>query len=279
MNNSLKGLTFLVTGIIDSGSLALSIAKQIRSEGGDVICTGLGKTKYHENLSEKAISYLEKSYESFSKTIEEELGKETMTLPLDVTLDKSIEEVADTLEAKSIQLNGFIHSIAMDKSIKSGMVVKPLLQITKEEFFQAMEVSAFSIIPLTKALLDKKVLQNNSSILALSYIGAEKIVQHPYKNIGIAKAALERIVKELAFELGKSHSMRVNAIRFSPYTGSKAGSAIQGLQEAVDFCDSHSPLGNARPEDIALESTYLLQPNLRVTGEIRNVDGGYHIRG
>jgi enoyl-[acyl-carrier protein] reductase I len=167
----------------------------------------------------------------------------------------------------------------MDKSIKSGMVVKPLLEISKEEFFQAMEVSAYSIIPLTRALLEKNVLVNGSSILALSYIGAEKIVQHPYKNIGIAKAALERIVKELAFELGKKYGIKVNAIRFSPYTGSKAGSAIQGLQEAVDFCELHSPLGNAKPEDIALESTYLLQPNLRVTGEIRNVDGGYHIRG
>jgi enoyl-[acyl-carrier protein] reductase I len=100
MSYSLKGLTFLVTGIIDSGSLALAIAKQIQAEGGGIICTGLGKTNYHQNLSEKASSYLEKSYESFSNTIKEELGKDTMILPLDVTLDQSIEEVAETLKKK-----------------------------------------------------------------------------------------------------------------------------------------------------------------------------------
>lgn len=141
-----------------------------------------------------------------------------------------------------------------------------------------MEVSAYSLIPLTRVLLTSNVLQRNSSILALSYIGAEKVVQHPYKNIGVAKAALERIIRELAFELGKSHAIKVNGIRFSPYTGSKAGSAIQGLKEAVEYCDIQSPLGNARPEDMAQEAAYLFRPDLRVTGEIRNVDGGYNIR-
>ncbi len=43
--------------------------------------------------------------------------------------------------------------------------------------------------------------------------------------------------------------------------------------------EKHSPLGNAAPEDLAWESTNLLRPYGRLTGEIRNVDGGYHIRG
>lgn len=279
MNYPLKDLTFLITGIIDSGSLALSIAKQIQAEGGNIVCTGLGKTPYHQNISEKASSFLEKTYESFNKTIQTELGSDVLTLPLDVTLDQSIEDLANKLKDKGIQLNGFLHSIAMDKSIKAGIVVKPLLEISKEEFFQAMEVSAYSMIPLTRVLLKSGVLLKNSSLLALSYIGAEKVVQHPYKNIGVAKAALERIIRELAYELGKSHEIKVNGIRFSPYTGSKAGSAIQGLQEAVEFCGKHSPLGNAQAEDLAYESAYLLRPYGRVTGEIRNVDGGYNIRG
>jgi enoyl-[acyl-carrier protein] reductase I len=279
MNYPLKGMTFLITGIIDSGSLALFIAKQVQAEGGKVVCTGLGKTPYHLNLSEKAISYLENTYDSFTKTIQTEFGNDVLTFPLDVTLDQSIEDLANVLKEKGVQLNGFLHSIAMDKSIKSGLVVKPLLDISKEEFFQAMEVSAYSIIPLTRVLLKNEVLLRKSSILALSYIGAEKVVQHPYKNIGVAKAALERIIRELAFELGKTHDIKVNGIRFSPYTGSKAGSAIQGLQEAVEHCNAQSPLGNALPEDIAYESAYLFRPYVRVTGEIRNVDGGYHIRG
>jgi len=79
-------------------------------------------------------------------------------------------------------------------------------------------------------------------------------MSHPYKNVGVAKAALERIVTELAFELGKSHGIKVNAVRFSPYTGSKAGGAIQGLEEAERFSDEASPLGNAKPETLATRS-------------------------
>jgi hypothetical protein len=66
-------------------------------------------------------------------------------------------------------------------------------------------------------------------------------------------------------------------IRFSPYAASRAGGAIPGLAEAEASCAQASPLGNARPEDLALEIAHLLRPGHAITGEIRNVDGGYHI--
>lgn len=273
----LKNCTVLITGITDSGSLALAIAKQVQKEGANLVCTGLGVTPYHSNLSDKAKSYLEKTYSDFQNTISKELGTDTLTLPLDVTIDESIDLTTKTLAEKGIQLNGFLHSIAMDKTIRAG-VVKPLLEVSKEEFMGAMDVSAYSLISVTRSLLNAKVLQKNASILSLSYLGAEKIVRHPYKNVGVAKAALERITRELAFELGKSHNIKVNSIRFSPFTGSKAGGAIQGLQEALEFAQENAPLGNALPEDLGYEAAYLLRPYVRVTGEIRHVDGGYNIR-
>jgi enoyl-[acyl-carrier protein] reductase I len=166
----------------------------------------------------------------------------------------------------------------MDKTIRAG-AVKPLIEVTREEFMGAMDVSAYSLIAVTRSLLAQNVLQKNASIVSLSYLGAEKIVRHPYKNVGVAKAALERITRELAFELGKSHNIKVNSIRFSPFTGSKAGGAIQGLQEALEFAEQNSPMGNALPEDLGYEVAYLLRPYGRITGEIRHVDGGYNIRG
>ena len=279
MTKSLENTTILITGITDSGSLALSIARQAREEGANIVCSGLGRTAHHQGLSEKAANFLDSTYAAFEQTVRSELGAETPTFPLDVTLDGSIQDFANALKGQNIKLNGFLHSIAMDKTIKAGVVIKSILDVTKEEFFSAMDVSAYSLVSLTRGLIQNQILENNSSILALSYLGAEKVAYHPYKNIGVAKAALERIVIELAHELGVSHNIKVNAIRFSPYTGSKAGSAIQGLAEAVAFCEKHSPLGNAKPEDLAWESAYLLRPYGRVTGEVRNVDGGYHIRG
>ncbi len=274
----LKNCTILITGITDSGSLALAIAKQVKKEGAELVCTGLGLTPYHANLSDKAKSYLEKTYSDFQETIAKELGENTLTLPLDVTIDESINYATNTLASKGIKLNGLLHSIAMDKTIRAG-AVKPLIEVTREEFMGAMDVSAYSLIAVSRSLLAQNVLQRNASIVSLSYLGAEKIVRHPYKNVGVAKAALERITRELAFELGQSHNIKVNSIRFSPFTGSKAGGAIQGLQEALEFAEQNSPMGNALPEDLGYEVAYLLRPYGRVTGEIRHVDGGYNIRG
>lgn len=274
----LKNCTVLITGITDSGSLALAIAKQVEKEGARLVCTGLGLTPYHSNLSDKAKSYLEKTYSDFQETISKELRADTIILPLDVTIDESIDFTTKTLAENGIKLDGLLHSIAMDKTIRAG-AVKPLIEVTREEFMGAMDVSAYSLIAISRSLLNQNVLQKNASIVSLSYLGAEKVVRHPYKNVGVAKAALERITRELAFELGKSHNIKVNSIRFSPFTGSKAGGAIQGLQEALEFAEINSPLGNALPEDLGYEASYLLRPYVRVTGEIRHVDGGYNIRG
>ena len=271
-------LSYLVTGITDRNSLATAVAHRLASDGHRLVCTGLGLTPHHEGVSEKARAFLEATYRSFETTIADLFGAQAIALPLDVTLDDSLEEVARRLREDDIQLAGLFHSIAMDKTIRAGAVA-PLLEVTRDEFMQAMNVSAYSLIALTRALLKHEVLAPRSSIVAVSYRGAELVMRHPYKNVGVAKAALERIIKELAHELGPAHQIRVNGVRFSPYTGSKAGGAIPGLLEAEQLCDELSPLGNAKPEDLAAEVAYLLAPETRITGDVRNVDGGYHIRG
>ncbi len=273
-----QALTYLITGINDDKSLATAVADRLVANGHRLVCTGLGPTPHHGDLSERAGSFLETTYASFERTVAERYGNSATTLPLDVTLEPSIDDVAQRLRDDGTALAGVFHSIAMDKTIRAG-AVKPLLEVTLEEFSSAMQVSAYSLISLTRGLLNAGVLAERASIVAVSYRGAEFVTRHPYKNVGVAKAALERIIKELAEELGRSHAIRVNGVRFSPYTGSKAGGAIPGLVEAEQMCDELSPLGNARPDDLAAEVAYLLTPETRITGDVRNVDGGYHIRG
>ena len=278
MSTAPERLTYLITGINDENSLATAVADRLVAEGHRLVCTGLGLTPFHGQLTERAHNYLKSTYGSFEETVANRYGDKAMSLPLDVTLDPSIDDVAKQLNDREVRLGGLFHSIAMDKTIRAG-AVKPLLQVTREEFMQAMNVSAYSLVPLTRVLLERGVLARGSSIVAVSYRGAERVMRHPYKNVGVAKAALERIIKELAHELGPSHGIRVNGVRFSPYTGSKAGAAIPGLPEAERLCQQLSPLGNAKPEDLGAEVAYLLAPGTRITGDVRNVDGGYHIRG
>jgi len=270
------GKTYLITGIADKNSLAMFVAKKIIENGGKVVCTGLGVSPFHHNLSEKAIAFLHKNNHDFQEAVESELG-DSLTLILDVTIDENIEYLAKTLQEKNIKLHGFLHAIAMDKTIRQKEV-KPLLEVTKDEFCDTMEVSAYSLIRLSHYLLKYNILQPDSSICSLSYIAAAKVTFHPYRNISIAKAALERITIELADELGRKNGTRVNAIRFSPYMGSKAGNATLN-QGDIEISNEVSPLGNATPNDLANEVIHLFRAGGRITGEIRHVDGGYNIMG
>jgi enoyl-[acyl-carrier protein] reductase I len=47
-----------------------------------------------------------------------------------------------------VKVNGFLHAIAMDKTIRHK-VVKPLLEVTRDEFCDTMDVSAYSLIRIT----------------------------------------------------------------------------------------------------------------------------------
>ena len=271
-----KNKTFLITGIADENSLAMFVAKKIIENGGKVICTGLGVSAFHQNLSDKAKQFLNTNYLHFQNSVKNELGN-AQTEILDVTLEESVDAFAKKLQANNIKIDGFLHAIAMDKTIRQK-VVKPILNVTKEEFCDTMEVSAYSLIRIAHYLYKYNLMQPKSSICSLSYIAAAKVTFHPYRNMSIAKAALERITIELADELGRRDGTRVNAIRFSTYMGSKAGTATLN-QSDVETADKISPLGNATPDDLANEVIHLFRPNGRITGEIRHVDGGYNIMG
>lgn len=268
--------TYLITGIADRNSLAMYAAREIIKNGGKVICTGLGISKFHTDLSEKASDFLNQTFQDFKTSVAEELGDARVEI-LDVTLEENIQDFAERLRKDGVTIDGVLHAIAMDKTIRNKEV-KPLLDVTLSEFCDTMNVSAYSLIRLTHHLLKQKVLADNSSICSLSYVAAEKVTFHPYRNISIAKAALERITIELADELGRKHGIRVNAVRFSPYLASKAGNATLTPAD-LETADGISPLGNAGPQDLANEIVHLFRPGGRITGEIRHVDGGYHIMG
>ncbi len=273
----LAGRTYLVTGIADGASLATAVARTLLDEGAGVVCAGLGPTAHHAALSERAREHLATTLESLRKVAACELGGRAEVHACDLTLDASVADLASTLAEQGVVLDGVLHAVARDRTI--GDPPRPLLDVTREEFLDCLDVSAWSLVSLARELLAAGVLGEGSAIVALSYLGADRIAAHPYTNIGIAKAALERIVVELAHELGPSHGVRVNAVRFSPYTSSRAGGAIPGLADAEAAISALAPLGNARPEDLAAEVVHLLRPGHAITGEIRNVDGGLQILG
>ena len=268
-----------MTGIADSASLALPVAVALQRAGASLVCAGLGPTPHQGAISTAAQDYLAASHETFRKTVTASLGAATPTLVLDASLDASIADLARTLRERGTRLDGLLHAIALDRTIRRGSA-KNLLDVTRDEFLDCMNVSAYSLLALVRELLGAGVLAPGASIVALSYLGAERVMFHPYRNVGVAKAALERIARELAVELGRSHGIRVNVVRFSPWSQSRAGGAIPGLEAAVSHCErSGAARATRNPPRSPREVLHLLAPGLGITGEIRHVDGGYHLLG
>lgn len=273
---ALVGRRFLVTGIVDGSSLATAIARELIERGGSVVCAGLGPTPHHGELSDRARQHLASALESLRETVAREFGHAAEVRACDLTLDASVRDLATDLADRGRPLDGVVHAVARDRTIGRGGGT-PLLEVTREDFLDCLDVSAWSLVSLVRELLAAGVLDGGAGVVALSYLGAERVVAHPYKNVAVAKAALERIAIELAHELGVSHGIRVNVVRFSPYTASRAGGAIPGLAEAETRSAALAPLGNASPGDLAREVAHLMQPGQAVTGEIRNVDGGLRL--
>ena len=99
---------------------------------------------------------------------------------------------------------------------------------SRDGFALALDVSAYSLVALTRGA--RPYLRRGSSVMTLTYYGAEKVVAN-YNVMGVAKAALEASVRYLAADLGPD-GVRVNAISAGPVR-TLAAAGIAGLQADV----------------------------------------------
>src|SRR6185312_15980703 len=124
----------------------------------------------------------------------------------DLTSD---EELAGFVQGVGAPLHGIVHSVAFDPPTTFN---KRVAEIEEQEFAQTLCVSCFSLLRLVRQL--RPILSDDASIITMTYIGAQRVVPN-YRLMGVAKAALESAVRELAVELGPQ-GIRVNAISAGP---------------------------------------------------------------
>ena len=104
----------------------------------------------------------------------------------------------------------------------------PSSQTSREGFRIALDVSAYSLIGLTRAVLPLMERRGGGSVLTLTYLGSQRVVPN-YNVMGVAKAALEASVRYLAADLGPQN-IRVNAISAGPIK-TLAATGISGFSE------------------------------------------------
>ncbi len=252
----MKGKRGVVLGIANKKSIAYGIAKACREQG-----------------AELAITYLNERFEKKLAPIAEELGCAERLYPCDVSKPEEIKALRASLEKDFGKIDFIVHSIAF--APKEGLSGR-FMDISKEAFDVAMDISVYSLIEVTREL--KPILSNNASILTLTYYGGVKYIPN-YNLMGVAKAALEMTTKYLAEDLG-SDGVRVNALSAGPIK-TLAAAGIGDFSFMLKWNAAHAPLKrNVTIEDVGNSGMYLLSDlSAAVTGEIHYVDGGYNIMG
>jgi len=186
-----------------------------------------------------------------------------------VTDDASLRALAENVGP----IDGLVHSIAfVKKEDLSGTVY----DTSRDGFAMAMDVSAYSLIALVGHLKDN--LRDGASVMALTYLGATQIVPN-YNVAGIAKAALESIVRYLAFDLGE-RGIRVNAISAGPIS-TASSRQVAGFSAMPAKVAAASPLKrNVTADDVGNCAVYLASDlSSQVTADVHFVDAGYHAMG
>lgn len=256
MSGILEGKKGLIVGVANNRSIAYGIAKACKAQG-----------------AELAFTFLNEALEKRVRPIAQELGAQDYVYELDVSKEEHFKNLAQSLENDFDTLDFLVHSVAYaPKEALEGNFI----QTSKAAFNTAMEISVYSFIELSRALLP--LLNKNASILTLTYLGSMKYVTN-YNVMGIAKAALESSVRYLAYDLGKQ-SIRVNAISAGPIK-TLAASGISDFNIMLKWNEANSPLReNVSIEQVGNAAMYLLSPLASgVTGEVHYVDAGYNIMG
>ncbi len=247
----MNGKKGLIIGVANNKSIAYGIAKACKAQGADF-----------------ALTFLNEQLEKRVRPIAEEFGCQHV-YELDVSQPEHLEALTKSLEKDFGKIDFVVHAVAFaPREALEGMYV----DTTKEAFRIAMDVSVFSLVEVTRAVLP--VLNEGASVLTLSYLGAVKFVPH-YNVMGVAKAALEASVRYLAADLGP-RGIRVNAISAGPIK-TLAASGIGDFRFILKWNETNAPLRkNVTIEEVGNSAMYLLSDLASgVTGEIHYVDAGY----
>ena len=250
----LTGKKALIVGVASKRSIAYAIAQAFHDQGATLAFTYQNE-KLEDRVKEMASTFNSK-----------------LVFPCDVADDLSIQNVFDELRHDWDTLDIVVHSVAFAPADQiSGNYIE---NATREGFRIAHDISAYSLVGLTKAALPM-MKDTQGSILTLSYYGAEKAVPN-YNVMGIAKASLEAAVRYLAESIGPQ-GLRINAISAGPIR-TLAASGIKDFKKFQTAYATSTPLRrNITAEEVGNTAAFLCSDLASgITGEVVHVDAGYH---
>ena len=252
--NLLKGKKGIIFGALDSNSIAWKVAERAHEEGAEFVLTNAPVALRMGTINELA----------------EKTGSQV--IPADATSMKDLEHLVD--EAMKIlggKIDFVLHSIGMSVNVRRGY------HYTDQDYkFTKIgwDVSALSFHRVMNILYNKKAMNEWGSIVALSYIAAQRVFPD-YNDMADNKAYLESVARSFGYFFGRDFKVRVNTISQSP-TPTTAGSGVKGFDGFLNYAEKMSPLGNATALECA-DYTITMFSDLTKKVSLQNLfhDGGF----
>jgi len=253
----MTGKTGLIVGVANKRSIAWAIAQAASNAGARLALTYQGD-RLEENVRDLASNLTD-----------------PLILPCDVSDDAQIVRVFEEIDRTFGGLDFVVHGAAFAPREELS---NPFVQTTRDGFRMALDVSAYSLIALTRAALPLMERRGGGSVVTLTYLGSDRVFPN-YNVMGVAKAALESTVRYLAADLGPKN-VRVNAISAGPIK-TLAAAGISGFSGILQLYRDRAPLRRTvETSEVADAALFLLSDAGRaVTAEVLMVDAGYHAMG
>ena len=162
------------------------------------------------------------------------------------------------------------HGLFSPKDALHGRVI----DVGRDGFLKTMEVSCWSFMHM--AHLAEPLMKRGGTMFTMTYYGSQMVVQN-YNVMGVAKAALEAVVRYIAAEVGPK-GIRVHAISPGPLA-TRAASGIPEFDALLDKAKAKAPARSlVSIDDVGATVAFLAHDAARlITGETLYIDGGYHI--
>ena len=248
--NGKKGIVF---GVANDRSIAWGISRMLAEAGARLALT------YQNDRVKDRVARLADTLDG------------AIILPCDATDDAQIAEVFSQAGDAFGDISFLVHSIAFaQREDLSGRFA----DTSREGFHIALEVSAYSLIPLARHAAD--LMPGGGSMVTLTFNASQRVYPG-YNVMGTAKAALEHSVRQLAAEFGPQ-GVRVNAISAGPLE-TLAARGIHGFRDMKRVHAEIAPLKrNITVDEVAMTALFLCSDlSTGITGSIIPVDAGYHI--
>ena len=254
----LENKKILIMGIRNKWSIAYGIAKSAYENGAKLMFTFMGED--NRSKIEELVSEFE--------------GSKVYSLD-GASEDDLVRECFIKIKEENGKVDGIVHCIA---HANTEDLHNDFIYTSKEGFAHANDVSAYSFVLAARMAKELEMLNENASLVTLTYLGSEKVLEG-YNIMGIAKAALESSTRYLASNLGKE-GIRVNAVSAGPIKTLSA-KGIKDFGSVLTVVEEKSPLHrNVTTTEVGNVATFLLSNmSNAITGQVIYADSGYNIMG